>query len=78
MLTPTDLDFYATMKLINYIRTEVLEGKQNPNVQDPASWADDRFLQPALQDDALLFTIDDVIDAPAEEAEQDPKMSAAP
>lgn len=56
------LDFYATIKFVNYIRSEVLSGKDRPDVSSTAAWADDKFLQPVLEDDALLFTLDDLID----------------
>jgi hypothetical protein len=58
------LDFYATIKFVNFIRAEILSGKDRPDVSDAAAWADDKFLQPVLEDDALLFTLDDLDDGP--------------
>lgn len=52
------------MKLVNYIRSEVLAGTPNPSVADPALWADDRYLRPAIEDDALLFSLDDIDERP--------------
>lgn len=50
---------------MNYIRSEVLAGKEKPAVDDAKLWEDDKFLQPALPDDALLFSLDDVIETAA-------------
>jgi len=63
-----DLDFYATIKLVNYIRSEVLSGHSAPDVSNPEAWADDKYLQPALTDDALLFSLDEL----DESGQQDP------
>lgn len=63
----TELDFYASIKLVNYIRAEVKAGKERPDVSDPASWADDKYLQPTLEDDALLFGLDELDDTPVED-----------
>jgi hypothetical protein len=68
-LTFADLDFYASIKLVNYIRSEVLAGKDKPNVSDPAAWVDDKFLQPTLADDALLFSLDELDDSPLSDEE---------
>ncbi|WPG99991.1 Hypothetical protein R9X50_00281500 [Acrodontium crateriforme] len=61
-----DLDFYQTIKLVNYIRSEVANGNASatklPNVSDPSLWADDKYLQPALEDDALLFSLDELLE----------------
>lgn len=61
-----DLDFYQTIKLVNYIRSEVANGNASttklPNVSDKSLWADDKYLQPALEDDALLFSLDELLE----------------
>ena len=56
----TDLDFLATLRLINYIRTQVSQGNSTPDCSDPSLWADDKYMQPVLEDDALLYSIDDL------------------
>ncbi|KAF2480148.1 hypothetical protein BDY17DRAFT_303309, partial [Neohortaea acidophila] len=58
------LDFYSTIKLVNYIRSAVADGKPPdvPDLADPAVWADDRFMKPVLEDDALLYSLDEVVD----------------
>jgi protein arginine N-methyltransferase 3 len=55
-----DLDFYQSIKLVNYIRASVTDGSSQPDVSSPAKWADDKFLQPVLEDDALLFSLDEL------------------
>lgn len=59
-----NLDFYSTIKLINYIRLQVRNGSipDVPDLADSALWADDKYLQPAMEEDALLFSLDELID----------------
>lgn len=58
---------------MNYIRSEVKAGQAKPNVSDPSSWQDDKYLQPVLEDDALLFTLDDIVDTAEPETEEESK-----
>jgi hypothetical protein len=69
------LDFYASIKLVNYIRSEVLAGKDKPDVEDPAAWADDKFLQPTLEDDALLFSLDELDESLLSDEEEAPSKA---
>ncbi|KAI9674119.1 MAG: hypothetical protein M1817_001937 [Caeruleum heppii] len=60
------LDFYGTIRLINYIRSEVKTGNTKPDVseQNKTAWVEDeRYLRPALEDDALLFSVDEILEA---------------
>lgn len=45
---------------MNYIRSEVKNGNKNPDVSDAAKFADDKYLQPVLEDDAVLFSLDEL------------------
>ena len=67
-----NLDFYSTIKLINYIRAAVNDGKPPdvPDLADPSVWADDKYLKPVIDQDALLYTWDELVDA-----EDDPMTS---
>lgn len=56
------LDFYSTLRLINYIRSEVAAGNTKPDCSSPQTWMDDKYMQPVLEDDALLYSIDDLAD----------------
>ena len=37
------------------------EGNTNPDVSSLSNFSDDKYLQPVLEDDALLFSLDDLI-----------------
>jgi protein arginine N-methyltransferase 3 len=54
------LDFYGNIKLINYIRFQVQEGKKLPEDISKSDFEDEKFLKPVLEDDALLFSLDDL------------------
>ncbi|KAI6914690.1 hypothetical protein KC318_g1031 [Hortaea werneckii] len=56
------LDFYSTLRLINYIRSQVATGNTKPDCSSPQAWMDDKYMQPVLEDDALLYSIDDLAD----------------
>ncbi|GAB1739670.1 hypothetical protein NU219Hw_g4614t1 [Hortaea werneckii] len=56
------LDFYSTLRLINYIRSQVASGNAKPDCSSPQAWMDDKYMQPVLEDDALLYSIDDLAD----------------
>lgn len=55
-----DLDFLGSIKLVNYIRTVVQSGHTSPDVSSVDLFSDDKYLQPVLEDDALLFSLDDL------------------
>ncbi|GAB7358883.1 hypothetical protein MBLNU230_g4106t1 [Neophaeotheca triangularis] len=56
------LDFYGSVKLVNYIRSQVKEGQAKPEVSSSSFWQDDKYLQPAIEDDGLLFCLDELDD----------------
>ncbi|KAK5324894.1 Ribosomal protein arginine N-methyltransferase rmt3 [Exophiala xenobiotica] len=70
------LDFLDLIKLVNYVRSEVKAGNTHPEISTKSVFEDDKFLKPVLEDDALLYSMDDVFgdDAgaggPASEVEQ--------
>lgn len=49
------------VKLVNYLRSKVKTGNLATNVTDKALFKDDLYLQPVLEDDALLFNLHDII-----------------
>ncbi|KAE8348631.1 S-adenosyl-L-methionine-dependent methyltransferase [Aspergillus coremiiformis] len=57
-----DLDFLDTIKLVNYIRTQVKAGNLSPNVSSKSNFEDEIYLKPVLEDDALLYSLDDIED----------------
>ncbi|KAK4943926.1 Ribosomal protein arginine N-methyltransferase rmt3 [Elasticomyces elasticus] len=72
-----DFDFLGLVKLVNYIRSEVQAGNTRPDISSKSAFEDDKYLKPVLQEDALLFSLDDVFEdstgpatAPADRVEQ--------
>ncbi|KIW04003.1 uncharacterized protein PV09_04830 [Verruconis gallopava] len=70
-----NLDFYQSIKLVNYIRAAVKEGNTRPDVDLVSNFADEKYLQPVLEDDALLFSLDDLS---AEEANPESQENHTP
>lgn len=76
LLSMTDLDFYHTIKLINYIRNRIIKHRDAPPevIRDlelgtmRSALAEERYLQPVLEDDPLLFSFEDEIDDEEEQA----------
>ncbi|DAA76423.1 TPA_exp: Uncharacterized protein A8136_0737 [Trichophyton benhamiae CBS 112371] len=56
------LDFLGTIRLVNYIRSEVKNGNTKPDVSSAALFEDEKYLKPVLEDDALLYNLDDIAD----------------
>ncbi|KAL2834966.1 S-adenosyl-L-methionine-dependent methyltransferase [Aspergillus cavernicola] len=63
-----DLDFLDTIKLVNYIRSQVKDGNLAPDVSSKNKFQDEAYLKPVLEDDALLYSLDDIEDEESEEA----------
>ena len=53
------LDFLGTIKLVNYIRSEVKAGNKSPDVSSETKFEDDVYLKPVMEDDALLYSLVD-------------------
>ncbi|KAF2675705.1 S-adenosyl-L-methionine-dependent methyltransferase [Lentithecium fluviatile CBS 122367] len=57
-----DTDELDIIKLINYLRAESQKGVDAKNIKaDSETIADDRYLQPTVPDDALLFELGDLM-----------------
>lgn len=54
------LDFYGSIKLVNFIRSTVKGGKSLPDQITEADIQDDKYLMPVLPDDALIMCLDDL------------------
>ncbi|PVH75521.1 putative ribosomal protein arginine N-methytransferase rmt3 [Cadophora sp. DSE1049] len=54
------LDFYGNIKLVNYIRSQVHSGQKVSQDVSKAKFEDDKYLKPVLEDDALLFSLDEL------------------
>lgn len=62
IICPSDLDFLDTIKLVNYIRSQVKAGNMTPDVSSKAKFDDEAYLKPVLEDDALLYSLGDVLE----------------
>jgi protein arginine N-methyltransferase 3 len=58
----SDLDFLGTIRLVNYVRSQVKAGNTTPDVSSKDRFEDDAYLKPVLEDDALLYSLDDIED----------------
>ena len=56
------LDFLGTIKLINYIRSEAARGNSKPDISSSGGFSDEKYLKPVIEDDALLYSLDDLED----------------
>lgn len=54
------LDFYGNIKLVNYIRSQVHSGQKISSDVSKADFEDEKFLKPVLEDDAVLFSLDEL------------------
>ena len=65
------------MKLVNYIRSEVNIGNLAPNVSNASVFQDERYLQPVLQDDPLLYSLHDIFEGDDEDVAYNVPIAAA-
>ena len=54
------MDYFETIKLVNYLRSEAKAGNFSPNVSRKNIFTDEKYLKPVLEDDALLYHIDEL------------------
>ena len=54
--------------MVNYVRSEVKSGNKTPDVSSKEKFADDAYMKPVLEDDALLYSLDDITEEQGEEA----------
>jgi len=50
----------SSIKLVNYIRQQAKEGNTKLEIKSATEFEDEKYLQPILEDDALLFSLDDL------------------
>jgi type I protein arginine methyltransferase len=55
-----ELDFLDRVQLINFVRSEVKEGRPLPKVWTTSLFEDEQYLKPSLEDDAVLYSLDDI------------------
>ena len=49
------------IKMINYIRSEVQQGNEAPDLSSKDAFQEERFLKPFLEQDAVLYSLDDIV-----------------
>lgn len=59
------LDFHGAIKLVNLIRSRVRSGQAVTEDISAEDLADDQYLKPVLENDALLFSLDEVLEGEA-------------
>lgn len=72
MLMKSDLDYLGSVRLVNYLRSEIQKGNKEPSVSAASLFDDDAYLKPVLEDDALLYSLDDLTDEREIEDSQKP------
>lgn len=50
------------------MRSEVKSGNKTPDVSSKSKFEDDAYLKPVLEDDALLYSLDDLVEEEGEDA----------
>jgi protein arginine N-methyltransferase 3 len=60
-------DFYDGVKLVNFIRSQVHNGQSVSSNISKEDFADEKFLKPVLEDDALIINLDDLPDISTQE-----------
>ncbi|RKF58262.1 Ribosomal protein arginine N-methyltransferase rmt3 [Golovinomyces cichoracearum] len=67
------LDFYSSIKLVNFIRAQVQDGNNiSPNLSK-TDFDHEKYLKPFLDDDAVLYNLDEIL-----EVRHDPQTSSLP
>ncbi|KAJ9651693.1 Ribosomal protein arginine N-methyltransferase rmt3 [Neophaeococcomyces mojaviensis] len=56
-----DLDFLGLVKLVNFVRKSVSQGKSSPDVSSKALFDDDIYLLPAMESDTVLYNLEDIL-----------------
>lgn len=57
------LDFHGAVKLVNFIRNQVQKQQALPGTLTLADFEDDGYFKPVLQNDALIMSLDEILDS---------------
>ncbi|KAK2603930.1 Ribosomal protein arginine N-methyltransferase rmt3 [Conoideocrella luteorostrata] len=57
------LDFFGAVKLVNYIRHHVQNNSALPKQILPEDIEDERYLKPVLENDAVIFSLDEILES---------------
>lgn len=72
------LDFYGAIKLINFIRHQVQQGQSLPDPISAEHIEDELYLKPVLDNDALLFNLDEILEGEQADNAADSSLAHAP
>lgn len=56
------LDTFGMIKLINFVRAQVHQGLFRPDASPDRFLEGNQYLKPVIEDDALLYSVDDIFD----------------
>ncbi|KAL8695184.1 MAG: hypothetical protein Q9224_003439 [Gallowayella concinna] len=65
------------IKLINYVREQVSQGLFRPDASPEDFLEGDRYMKPFMEDDALLYSVDEIFDVATEQAHRVANGSAS-
>ncbi|KAI3552733.1 methyltransferase domain-containing protein [Colletotrichum lupini] len=73
------LDFFGTVKLVNYIRQHIHDGSALPETISVDDIADERYMKPVIEDDALIMALTelDLDDETSGQLQQAPQGGAS-
>lgn len=73
------LEFHDAIKLVNFIRACTHEKKSLPQVISIHDFSDDKYLKPVLENDALLFSLDEILlEGPGNTENASPEQKPSP
>ncbi|KAL8671858.1 MAG: hypothetical protein Q9168_003648 [Polycauliona sp. 1 TL-2023] len=75
LISDHGLETYGMIKLINYVREQVSRGLSRPDVSPKTFLDGDKYMKPFLDDDALLYSIDDIFDLVQQPSQSSAKES---
>lgn len=65
LLVLAALDYLGLVKLVNYVRSQTRRGIQGNHLEinDESIFQDNQYLLPVLDDDALLYSLEDIVES---------------
>ncbi|KAJ4211433.1 Ribosomal protein arginine N-methyltransferase rmt3 [Fusarium solani] len=69
------LDFHGAVKLVNFVRDHVKNGSPVPKEISEKDLEDEKYLRPVLENDALIFSLDEVLENITSEGSEGAKDS---
>ncbi|KAL9103856.1 MAG: hypothetical protein Q9163_001134 [Psora crenata] len=64
------LEYIEMIKLVNYIRSQTLAGMRPPDISTKSVFEDDQYLKPVLEDDPLLYSLEDALSSDGFDGQQ--------